>query len=166
MSFAPNFDAVAAADHISDAVLTDHLFSVQDGLKADGSALQPKLKAFGAQGQQAAEGQRPNIRGFTGRTTKPFSDNLERAPIKVSRRAVRTSVGTEGTRAKTRIRPDKLHRGFVAFEAGRGHQYLYAGGSVLRTVDKALTQLLGVMIDGTLKRADRRMRKAKRSKSR
>jgi hypothetical protein len=164
--FAPNFDAVTGLDHVSDGVLTEHLFAVQDGAKADGSGLQAPLSPRGKQGRFAAAGQRPNKRGFTGRTTRPFADNLERAPIKVNKRPVKLKVGTEGTRAKTSIRPDPLHRGFVGFEERRGHEYFFADGPILRTVDKALEQWLELAVDGTLKRAKKKTRKAKKSKSR
>lgn len=164
-TWSPNFDAVTGIDHITDAVLAEHYFAIREGVRAGDGSLQPKLLPRGKQGSLAANGQRPNIRGFTGRTTTPFSDNIERSAIKIKKKPVKLKVGTLGTKAVSSIRPDKLHRGFVGFELRRGHQYFFADGPVLEVVDEALGQWLDLAIDGRLARSKMKKRKAKRAKA-
>lgn len=169
-------DAVALVDHLSDVILAEHWHAIGEGRRADGSNLQPPLADYGRAGREAAEGVRPDVRGFTGSSQKPFRDNIERTAIKVRGAAVRRSVQASkgapvvneaiaGTRASTRIQPDKLHRNFLKFEARRGNKFIHSGGYILRLVDEALGSWLGVAIDGVLEKADKRDRKARRAKT-
>lgn len=181
-TLAPSLDAVALVDHVSDVVLAQHYHAIGEGLQADESAPQPPLAAWGQAGRDAAEGRRPDVRGVTGLSSKPFRDNLERTAIKVKgkqisrSRFMRQRFGesgfivnetVEGTRASTTIQPDRIHRNFVAIEAQKRQiQYLYVGGMVSEMVDRALAAWLDVGLEGVLAKADKRDRKALRSKTR
>ena len=169
-------DAVALVDHVSDAVLGEHYDAIVSGRKADGSQPQPPLLRRGTQGRKAAAGERPDIRGYTGRTTTPFGANLTRTPVKVVKKApvfrrtdqrlgMLIASEVEGVRAKTTIEPDPIHLGWLSTEAGRGVEYFYVGGVVEHLVDLAIAQWLDVGIDGALAAADKRERRAKKSKS-
>ena len=153
----PNLDAGSLADLVSDVVLQEHLQAVQAGVRSDSGAPQPSLDPKGQQGARAAKGERPNKRGFTGLTTKPFAENLERTPIKVRARSRRGG----GVKASTKIQADPIHRGWLATEAGRKVRYLYAGGFVTKLVGKALLVWSGFAMLGTLKKPDKSGRKAK-----
>lgn len=177
---APSFDAVALVDHISDVILGEHYLAITEGRRAEGPEKQPALVEWGKAGRDAKAGARPNVRGYTGSTAKPFADNLERSPIKVSGKArTRSRVvqgnqfqrfvvneTVEGTRAKTTIRPDKIHETFMALEEKRGNQFLFVTGYVSEAVDRALASYLGLALDGALAKGDKRERKAAKARSR
>jgi hypothetical protein len=180
---APSFDAVAICDHISDVVMAEHWHAIGEGRRAEGPEKQPELAKFGRQGREAAEGKRPDVRGYTGRSMKPFRDNIERTPIKVKARSLNRSTVREGagalagqrfvvnetveaTRASTTIRPDKLHESFMGLEEGRGNQFFFVTGFVAEAVDKALAVLMGYGLEGALAKGDKRERKAAKAKTR
>lgn len=172
----PQLDAAALVDHVSDVVLSEHHEAIRSGRRADGSGLQPKLNPRGTQGRRAEEGQRPNVRGYTGLTVKPFSDEIRRTAIKVKagptlrrttvKLGLRLRTKSPTVRAKTTIEPAPIHRGWLGTEAGRGVEYFYVGGLVEHMVDLAVSQWLDVGIEGALKAADRRDRRARNARSR
>ena len=179
-TLAPSLDAVALCDHISDVIMAEHWHAIGEGRQADGQGVQPELKSFGRQGREAAEGKRPNIRGFTGRPNKPFRDNIERSAIKVKSKALNRSrlkkqrfgvtgfivnETVQGTRATCTIRPDKIHAAFLAREAKRGVRYFYVKGMVADAIDRALATWIGVALEGALKKADQRERRARKAKT-
>lgn len=181
--FAPSFDAVALVDHISDVVMAEHWHAIGEGRRAGDLEQQAPLKAWGKAGRDAAEGKRPNIRGLTAATAKPFRDNIERAAIKVSGKAFnrsrlkagsgslrgqmfRVNETVEATRAATTIRPDRIHENFMGLEEQRRHQFFFVTGAVADAVDKALAAYTSIALEGALKAGDRRELKAKKAKTR
>ncbi len=179
-SIAPSFDAGALADHISDVVMAEHLHAIQEGRRAESYEKQPELAAYGTQGKRAAEGQRPNIRGMTGSTAKPFAENIERTAIKISGRSLnRSRVGqgnqfqrfrvnetVEATRAKTTIRPDRIHESFMGLEYDeRGNQFFFVTGLVAEAVDAALAAFTGHAIDGVVAKGNKRELKAAKART-
>lgn len=181
-TLAPSFDAAALADHISDVVMAEHWHAIGEGRRADGYTKQPPLAAWGQAGQDAAEGKRPNIRGLTADTSKPFRDNIERTAIKISGRSLnrsRVKVGNqfqgkfrfnetvESTRARTTIQPDRIHASFMGLEYDkRGNQWFFVKGLVAEAVDKALAAFTGLALEGVVAKADKRERLAGNAKTR
>jgi hypothetical protein len=180
---APSFDAVALVDHISDVVMAEHWHAIGEGRRAGDMEAQPKLATWGRAGRDAAEGRRPNVRGFTASTAKPFRDNIERTAVKISGKKLQRSrlvAGTralkgqtfranetvEATRAKTTIRPDRIHESFMALELERGNDFFFVTGGVADAVDKALAAYTNIALDGALKAGDRRELKAKKARTR
>lgn len=180
---APSFDAVALVDHVSDVVLAEHHHAITEGRRAGDMDQQAPLNPLGKAGRDAAEGSRPAIRGYTGRSTKPFADNIERTAIKVSGKKLkrsrlkqgagslrgqtfRVNETVEATRAKTTIRPDKLHESFMGLELERGHQFFFVNGGVADAVDKALAAYTNVALEGALAAGDKRELKAKQARTR
>lgn len=178
---APSFDAVALVDHISDVVMAEHHGAITEGERADGSGKQPPLASWGQAGINAAEGKRPNIRGVTGSTAKPFADNIERTAIKAkgssfSRSRMkqgnqfqrfRVNETVESTKASTTIRPDKMHENFLGLEADkRGIGYFFVGGKVAEAVDKALAAFTGLALEGVVAKGRKREIKAINARTR
>ncbi len=178
----PTFDPVALVDHISDVVMAEHWHAIGDGRRADGSGEQPPLNPRGVSGRRAEEGQRPDVRGYTGLSTTPFRDNIERSAIRVRGRAVRRSRITqgvralagqvfevldeaEGTRASARIVPDRVHRGWLKFEARRGIAYFFVSDYMGRLVDEAVEAFFGVAMKGLLLKGSKREAKAAKART-
>lgn len=182
-NFAPSFDAVALVDHVSDVVMAEHWHAIGEGRRAGDLEQQAPLKAWGKAGRDAAEGKRPNVRGLTSSTAKPFRDNIERTAIKVSGKTLnrsrlkagsgalrgqtfRVNETVEATKAKTTIRPDRVHETFMGLEVDRKNQFFFVTGAVADAVDKAMVAWTRIALDGALKAGDRRELKAKKAKTR
>jgi hypothetical protein len=178
---APSFDAIALVDHISDVVLAEHWAAIGEGERADGSGKQPPLADWGKAGKDAAAGLRPNVRGLTAETSKPFRDNLERTAIKSKGSSfnrsrtkqvglfqrIRVNETVEATRASTTIRPDKVHESFMGLEYDkRGNQFLFVGGKVSEAVDKAIAAFTGLALDGVVAKGRKREIKAIKARTR
>lgn len=178
----PAFDPVALVDHISDVVMAEHWHAIRDGRRADGSGDQPPLDPRGVAGRRAIDGQRPAVRGYTGLSATPFSDNIGREPIKVSGKVVRRTrvvqgvralAGqtfkvldeAQGTRAKTKIVPAKIHKGWLGFEARRGIAYFYVKDFMGRMVDEAIEAYFKVGMSGLLLLGAKRERKAAKARA-
>lgn len=168
-------DAVPLLDHVTDVMMAQHLESIVSGQRADGGGSQKPLVRGGQQGRLAAEGIRPDARGFTGRSIRPFGPNIVRKEIRVlqkpvtfqrsvERLGIRFREKIEGTKAKTSIQPDPIHLGWLVTEGDRGVEYFYVDGLISRLIDMALAQWLGVALDGALKVGDKRERKASKAK--
>jgi hypothetical protein len=181
-TWAPSLDAVALVDHVSDVIMAEHHHAIGEGRQADGQNVQPPLADYGRAGRDAAEGKRPKARGYTGKTAKPFRDNIERSAIKVkgkqrNRSRIKQGSGAlrgqsflvnetvEGTKATTTIRPDKIHANFLALEDKRGIRYFYVKGMVADAIDRAVAKWADVALEGALKQADKRDRKARKAKT-
>lgn len=172
---------MALVDHVSDVVLGEHWIAIGEGRRAESFDKQPPLAAWGKAGQDAAAGQRPNVRGFTASTAKPFRDNLERTAIKVvagkgiQRSRIkrgnqfqgrfRVNETVESTKASTTIRPDKIHETFLGLELGRGNQYLFVRGLVAEAVDKALAAFTNIALEGAVAKGNKRDLKAVKARS-
>jgi hypothetical protein len=179
--FAPSFDAVALVDHISDVVMAEHHGAIGEGERADGSGKQPPLASWGKAGKDAAAGQRPNVRGLTAETSKPFRDNIERTTIKVKGASlnrsrakqvglfqrIRVNETVEATKASTTIKPDKVHESFMALEYDkRGNQFFFVNGKVAEAVDKALAAFTDLALDGVVAKGRKRVIKAIKARTR
>lgn len=182
-TFAPSFDAVALVDHVSDVVMAEHWHAIGEGRRAGDMEQQAPLAAYGKAGRDAAEGKRPNVRGLTAATAKPFRDNIERTAIRVSGKTLarsrlkagggalkgqtfRVNETVEATKAKTTIRPDRIHDTFMGLEVDRKHQFFFVTGGVADAVDKALAAYTDIALEGALKAGDRRELKAKKARTR
>jgi hypothetical protein len=178
---APSCDAVALVDHISDVVMAEHHGAITEGERADGSGKQPPLASWGQAGIDAAQGKRPNIRGVTASTTKPFADNIERTAIKVKGSSfsrsrpkqvglfqrIRVNETVEATKASTTIRPDQIHESFMGLEyEKRGNAFFFVGGKVAEAVDKALAAFTGLALEGVVAKGRKREIKAINARTR
>lgn len=163
-------DAAVLVDHLTDLVLAEHREAIRAGRRADGGTQAP-LSSTSSEGRAAAAGRRPNVRGYTGRTKEPFSDELRRAEIKAGGRARSQSSGTINvlpvpTAARGVIEPSPTHQNWLEEEAARGIFYLYVGGAIARLVAEASGQWLDVATDGALARPDLGRRRAKDARHR